>query len=113
MMQVIGSPKAFRINFKDIFGTGRARCEPSVFSDNLDPADRRMIPRRVGENILYLFTGQVRGVNLLWRKFSQQPFLLPGGGRIDAFNDRMAKFPFELAVYFAGIPTHALIAARG
>src|SRR5690606_6782135 len=107
MMQVVRSPEAFRINFKDIFGTGRARREPSIFSDNLDPADRRMIPRRLGENTPYLFTGQIRGMDLLWRKFSQQPFLFPGGGCIDAFNDRMAEFLFKLAVYLTGVTSHA------
>ena len=37
---MVQAEKAFRVNLVDIFGSGRARGEPTAFCDHLDPADR-------------------------------------------------------------------------
>ncbi len=91
MLQVIRSPEAFRIDLVDIFSAGRARCEPAIFGDYLNAADRRVISGRAREDSPDFLTCQVRAIDLLGRQFRQNSFFRRGGGRVNALEYRMRQ----------------------
>ncbi len=77
---MLGSAETLRVDLVHVLGAGRARREPGVLGDDLDPADRRSVPGSMGQ----------RGDHRLAREHGRvqvsrgqgcQDLLLRGGGR--------------------------------
>ena len=62
---MIRSPEALRIDLVDILGPRRTRREPSALGHHLQPADGSAVARRVGEDGLDFFAGQLGEPDLL------------------------------------------------
>src|SRR4029077_7991640 len=79
------------------------RSEPAVLGDDLEPADRGVITRSVGQRGLNLLSGKLRGPDLVRRELRQQFLLRWRRSSVDALEARCAELPRELAIGLAGI----------
>jgi hypothetical protein len=95
--------KAFGVDLVDVLGAGGARREPAAARGHLDAADRRVVARRLRQNLLDRLAGKLRDADLLAVELAEL-FLLRGvGRRVDAIGERGAQFLRQGAVARAGI----------
>lgn len=104
---MIGAPEALRIDLVNVFRPGWTRRKPSAFRDHLGPADGRVLARRLDEDGLDCFAGQLCKPYLVAREPRQQLFLLRDGGRFNAILERLTELACQLTIEFAWIATHA------
>jgi RimJ/RimL family protein N-acetyltransferase len=72
------------VKLVDVFGAGRPGREPAGFGDDLEPADRRAVARRLGQHCGDLLPREPVGGDLIRRQLGQRRLLLPGGRAVDA-----------------------------
>ena len=82
LSQVLLPEEALGVNLVNIFRTRRARGEPTILSNHLQPADRRIVPRGAGQLGADRFAGQSGGRDGLGSELFQASLL--GRGRLAA-----------------------------
>src|SRR6266487_4849478 len=96
-----------RVNFVDVLGTGGPRGKPATHGRHLQPADRRVVPRRTGQLSGDRFTGERGFLDRVRRELFQLRFLLRCRRRVNARVEGRAELRRQSAVMVAGILTRA------
>src|SRR5580704_7456782 len=100
-------PETLRIDLVDVLGARGSRGEPAVLRRDFDPADRRVVSRRLGEHLLDAVAGE-RGRAYLRLVELRELFLLGRRrGRFHTIRERLAQVARERAVGLAGIAAAA------
>src|ERR1700682_4983176 len=73
---MVDAAETFGVDLVDILGAGWARGEPPVGGDHLDAADRRVIARRMIEDLVDGFAGQLADPDLLRRELRRHDAVL-------------------------------------
>jgi hypothetical protein len=101
--QMILALETLGVDLVDGLGSGRARGKPPAFRDDLDPANRRVVPRCPVEYAPDGLTRQFLDRHLLRRKTCQLPLLLVGGRSLNAIGSGLSEVLGERAIDFGRI----------
>src|SRR5262249_35581434 len=91
------------VDLVDLFGAGGPRGEPSLIACNLDPADGRIIARRIGERRVDWITGELARAEFSRRQLLEDVLLRGIGRRINAFIEEFTGVLDQGCVDLAGI----------
>src|ERR1700677_2093217 len=90
--------ETFGVNFVDLLGTGRTRCEPAILGNHFDSSNWIAVSRSGGENLLDRLTSNFSSVNVGRRQSCEKGFLFGRSGSIDAFVDRISQVAGEFTI---------------
>src|SRR5918998_3751341 len=95
--------QALGVDLVDVLRTRRARREPAVLGDHLEAADRRPVPRRLGQHRADRLAGQPVARHLVGREPLEHVLLLRRGRHVGPPVDGLAEPLGELRVELAGV----------
>src|SRR5215210_8683758 len=87
-LQPLLAVEALRVDLVDVLRTRRPRREPAMLGDDLEPADRRTVPRRLRQNGLDRLPRELVALHLLGRQPLEHVLLLRAGGDVGALVGR-------------------------
>ncbi len=83
--------KTFRVDFVDVFGTGRTRGEPAVLGNYFDATNVAIVARGTIEYVLHFFAGKLADFDFLRRQLREFFLLLGIRTRINTIRQRLAR----------------------
>ena len=101
--QMVLAEETLGVNLVNLFGTGRARRKPAILCDHLYSANGVAVTGRRGQNLLDLFAGNFGSPDVGRGQLLKRGFFFRGGGRLNAFVNRISQVSSEFTVDFARI----------
>src|SRR5258708_3338261 len=102
---MLGTAEALGVDLIDVLCARRTRREPAAFGRYLDPADGRVVTRRLGNYGLDRLAGEFLGVDLVGAQVFQDGLLLRRRAGVDPLIERWAEVPRQTGIDLARIAT--------